>query len=124
MPPVRMAISCSISLRRSPKPGALTATHVQRAAQAVDDQGGQSLALDILCDDNQLAAALHDTFQQGQQILDYADLLIGDEDIGVVHNGFHLVRVGDHVGRDITAIKHHAFHDFAVGLSGLGLLPR
>ena len=41
--------------------------------------------------------------------------------IGVIHNGFHLVRVSDHVGRHITAIKHHAFHDFAVGLSGLGL---
>ena len=27
-PPVRMAISCSISLRRSPKPGAFTATQV------------------------------------------------------------------------------------------------
>ena len=27
-PPVRMAISCSISLRRSPKPGALTHTQV------------------------------------------------------------------------------------------------
>ena len=28
-PPVRIAISCSISLRRSPKPGALTATQVK-----------------------------------------------------------------------------------------------
>ena len=76
MPPVRMAISSSISLRRSPKPGALTQHHVQGAAQLVDDQGGQGLALHVLSDDQQLLAHLDDLLQQGQQILNVGDLLV------------------------------------------------
>jgi hypothetical protein len=57
LPPVRMAMSFSIALRRSPKPGALTAQTLQRAAQLVDDQRGERLALDVLGDDQQRLAA-------------------------------------------------------------------
>ena len=51
-------MSSSMALRRSPKPGALTAQHVQRAAELVDDQRRQRLALDVLGDDQQRLAAL------------------------------------------------------------------
>ena len=56
LPPVRIAMSSSMALRRSPKPGAFTAAHVQRAAQLVDHQGRQRLALDVLGDDEQRLA--------------------------------------------------------------------
>ena len=49
-------MSSSMALRRSPKPGALTAQHLERAAQLVDDQRRQRLALDVLGDDQQRLA--------------------------------------------------------------------
>src|SRR5712672_134571 len=61
-PPVRIAMSSSIALRRSPNPGALTAT----AAQLVDDQGGQRLAFDVFGDDQQWIRRLGNRFEQGQ----------------------------------------------------------
>ena len=68
VPPVRMAISCSISLRRSPKPGALTQTTFRVPRRLVDDQGVQSLALNVLSDDDQLLAGLDQLLQNGQDV--------------------------------------------------------
>ena len=105
------------------KAGSLDSGHVQGAAQAVDDQGGQSLTLDILSHDQQLHAILHDLLQQRNQILNHADLLIGDQDGGIVQNSLHLIGIGDHIRGQVTAVKLHAFHDLVVGLSsGLVLL--
>ena len=41
--------------------------HLQAAAQFVDDQRGQRLTLDVLGDDKQRLAGLHNCFQQWQQ---------------------------------------------------------
>ena len=68
------------------------------AAQLVDDQGGQRLALDVLGDDQQRLAALDDLLEDGQEVLDGADLLVGDEDVGILEDRLHPLRVGDHVG--------------------------
>ena len=43
---------------------------LEGAADLVDDQGGQRLALDVLGDDQQRLAGLDDLLQQRQQILD------------------------------------------------------
>ena len=67
LPPVRIAMSSSMALRRSPKPGALTAHDLQRAAQLVDHQRGERLALDVLGDDEQRLAALRDLLEDGSR---------------------------------------------------------
>ena len=64
------------------------------AAQLVDNQRGQRFALDVLGDDQQLLAGLHDLLEQRQDLLNVGDLLVGDQDVGVVENGLHLVGVG------------------------------
>ena len=81
LPPVSIAMSSSIALRRSPKPGAFTAATLERAAQLVDDQRGERFALDVLGDDQQRTAGLGDLLQQRQQILHRADLLLVDQDV-------------------------------------------
>ena len=68
------------------------------AAQLVDDDRGERLALDVLGYDQQLLALLDDLLKHGQQVLDGADLLVGDEDVGVLKDSFHALGVGDHVG--------------------------
>ena len=80
-PPVTMAMSSSMRLRRSPKPGALTATEVNVPRSLLTTSVGERLALDVLGDDEQLLAGLHDLLEHRQQVLDVADLLVGDEDV-------------------------------------------
>ncbi len=92
-------MSCNISLRRSPKPGALTQTTFRVPRRRVHDQGVQSLALNVLShDDDQLLAGLDQLLQDGQDVGDHRDLLIGDEDIGVINDSLHLLSIGDHIG--------------------------
>ena len=114
-------MSCSMALRRSPKPGALTAADLQRAAQLVDDQGGQRFAFDVLSDDEQRLAALGDLLEQREQILHRADFLFVDQDVGVLQRHFHALGIGDEVRREIAAVELHAFDDFELRLEGLGL---
>ena len=42
--------------------------------------------------------------------------------IGVVDDRLHLVGIRHHIGRDIAAVKLHAFHNLGIGFRGLGLL--
>ena len=88
--------------------GGLDAKHIDGAAQLVDDQGRQRLALDILGDDDEvLAAGLEHLLQNGQNVGDGRDLLVGDQDVGVVDLGDHLLGVGDEVGGDVAAVELH-----------------
>ena len=61
-------MSSSMALRRSPKPGALTATQGDDAAELVDDEGRQGLALDVLGDDEERLAGLRDLLEQREQV--------------------------------------------------------
>ncbi len=54
------------------------------AADGVDHQGGQRLALDFLGHDQQRLAGLGDGFQHRQQLANVGDLLVVDEDERVV----------------------------------------
>ena len=65
---------------------------LQDAAQLVDHQGGQRLALDVLGDDEQRLAGLGDLLQQRQHVADVGELLLVDEDVGVFQLARHLLR--------------------------------
>ena len=97
LPPVRIAMSSSMALRRSPKPGAFTAPRVQRAAELVDDQGGQRLALDVLGDDQERLAGARHLLEQRQHVLHHADLLLVDQDERVLEHDLHALGVGHEV---------------------------
>ena len=98
--------------------------HLQAAAQLVDDQGRQRLALDVLGDDDQRLAGLDHGFKDGEHRLQRGELLLVDEDIGVLELGQHLLGVGDEIGREIAAVELHALDDVELGLEALGLLDR
>ena len=81
MPPVRIAISCSISLRRSPKPGALTATQVKVPRSLLTtsvDSASPSTSSAMM---SSFLPHLHHLLQQGQDFLNDGNLLVGDQDI-------------------------------------------
>src|SRR5215203_3387387 len=110
-PPVRTAMSCSMALRRSPKPGAFT------AAELVDHERGKRLAFHVLGDDEQRLAGLHHGLEQREQLLETRELLLVDQDVGVFELDPHLVGVGDEVRRDVAAVELHALDDLEPSLT-------
>ena len=104
--------------------GRLDRGHLQAAAQLVDDQRRQRLALDVLGDDEQRLASLHDRFENGQHGLERGELLLVDEDVRILKLRDHLLRIGHEIGREIAAVELHALDDVELGLGGLGLLDR
>ena len=121
-PPVRIAMSSSIALRRSPKPGALTAAGLERAAQLVDDQRGERLALDVLGHDQERARLLRDLLEHREEVLHRADLLLVEEDLDVLEHALHALGVGDEVRREVAAVELHALDHFHLGLEAACLL--
>src|SRR6185312_4265570 len=97
---------------------------LQAATQAVYDQRRQRLALDVFSDDDERLAGLHHGFQEREQLVQRGELLLVDEDVGVLHLDAHLVGVGDEVGRDVAAVELHALDDIELGLERLGFLDR
>ena len=120
-PPVRTAMSLSISLRRSPKPGRLDGGAVERAAELVDDERGERLALDVLGDDEERLLLLGDRLEHREEVLHVGDLLLGDEDVGVLEDGLHALGIGHEVGREVAAVELHALDDLERRLGALGL---
>ncbi len=64
---------------------------LEDAPELVDDQGRQGLAFDVLGDDEQRLFLLGDRFQQRDQVLGGADLLLVDEDVRVLELDDHRV---------------------------------
>src|SRR4030088_1914181 len=73
LPPVRTAMSCNMALRRSPKPGALTATTLTIAGDRFNDKRGKRFAFHVFCNDQELAATLGNGFEQRQQFANVGD---------------------------------------------------
>src|SRR5205814_724788 len=83
--------------------GRLDGGDLEAAAQLVDDQGGQRLALDVLGHDQERLARLHDRLEHRQHRLQARELLLEQQDVGALELGDHLVGVGDEVRREIAA---------------------
>src|SRR5918999_1186958 len=92
-PPVRIAMSSSMRLRRSPEPRALPG-----------------------------AAGLDDLLEHREQVPDRADLLVGDEDVRILQDRLHPLLVGDHVRRDVALVELHALGELEVHAERLALL--
>src|SRR3954467_4870749 len=111
LPPVRIAMSSSIALRRSPKPGALTATTFRMprmvlttsvasaspsTSSATISSGRPDLAT---CSSVGSRSRMLLIFlkQQHERVVERSDLLVG---------------VVDEVGREVAAVELHALDDF------------
>src|SRR3954462_11694647 len=94
----------------------------ERAAQLVDHDRRERLALDVLGHDQQRPARLDDLLEHGQEILHGTDLLVRDQDVRVVEHGFHALGVGDHVGRQVALVELHALRELELEAEGLAFL--
>ena len=92
------------------------------APQLVDHERRERLALDVLGDDQDRLAGLDHLLEHRQHVPDRADLLVGDQDVGVLQHCLHAVLVGDHVGRDVALVELHALGELEVHAERLALL--
>src|SRR5258707_7693830 len=98
--------------------------NLEAATQTVDDEGSERLAFDVFRNDDERLAGLYHGLEQRQQLVQRGELLLVDQDVGIVHFNAHLVGVGDEVGRDVAAVELHAFDDLEFGLERLGFFNR
>ncbi len=94
---------------------------VERATELVDDEGGKRLALDVLGDHHERLAALDDLLEDRQEIRNRGDLLVRNEDVGVLEHGFHALGIGDHVRGDVALVELHALDELELSLQALRL---
>ena len=104
------------------KTRSLDSGYLQSATKLVHNEGCQSLAVNVLGDDQQCPAVTCDRLKDRHKILHRRDLLVGDKNGSVVKYGFHLVRVGHKVRRDVTSVELHTLDNLDLGLCAFGLL--
>src|SRR5258705_8722794 len=92
--------------------------NAERATELVDDESRQRLSLDVLSDDEQRLAQLSDLLENREQVLHRRDLLVVNEDQRILEDGFHLLRIGHEVRREISAVELHSFHRLQRRLEG------
>ena len=124
VPPVSMAMSPSMALRRSPKPGALTAQMLSTPRSLLTTSAVERFAFDVFGDDQQRLARLADLLQDRHQLAEVADLLFVDQDQRVFEHAVHLGRTVDEVGRDVALVELHAFDELERGLGRLAFFDR
>ena len=99
----------------------LDSDRLEGTADLVDDQGGQSLALDVLSNDQQRLAGLHDLLQQRQQVLDVGNLAGNQEDVRILQNGLLALHVSGEVTGDVALVEAHTLGQLQVETKGVGL---
>src|SRR6476661_4789414 len=102
--------------------GSLDGRDVERATDLVDHEGREGLAVDVLGDDEQRLARLHDLLEDREDLGDRGDLALVDEDVGVLEDGLHALGVGDEVGREVALVELHALGELELGRRRRGLL--
>ncbi len=102
--------------------GGLHGRRLERATQLVDHERRQRFTVDVLGDDEERTAGARHLLEQRQQVLHRADLLLVDQDDGVLDHDFHAFRVGHEIRREVAAVELHAFDDLERGLHALGFL--
>src|SRR5438067_2029867 len=92
----------------------------ERPSQLVHNEGRQRLALQILGEDEQRLRGPRDLLEQRQHVLHHAELLLVDEDDGVLQHHFHPLRIRHEVGREVSSVELHALDDLEGSLDRLG----
>ena len=115
-------MSSSMRLRRSPKPGALTATAVKvprSLLTTIVARASPSTSSAMISSGRPAWMTCSST---GKEVLDGADLLVRNQDVRVVEHGLHALGVGDHVRREVALVELHALGELELEPEGLALL--
>src|SRR5699024_3497906 len=81
-------------------------------------------AFHIFGHDQQRTVLLGDVFQQRQHVADVGDLLVVQQNVGVIQFGRHRLVVGDEIRGQIATIELHAFDNIEFVVQGRTLFDR
>ena len=104
--------------------GGFYGADIEGAAEVVDDKGGESLAFDVLCDDEKGLSSLGDLLEYGKKVFHVGNFLVMDENEGVFEDCGHGVAVGHEIRRGVAAVELHAFDKIDRRVHGFGLFDR
>src|SRR5690606_7273355 len=104
--------------------GRLDGDRLEDAADLVDHERRESLALDVLGDHEQRLARLDDLLEQGQQVLDVRDLRLDEQDVGVLEHSLLALGVGHEVRREVALVEAHTLGELELEAERVRLLDR
>src|SRR5436190_16787886 len=102
----------------------LDGSDAERAAELVHDERGERLTIDVLGDDEQRLAELRDLLEDRGEGLRRGDFLVVDQDVGILEDRLHLLRIGHEVLRDVTTVELHALDRLQRRLDAARFLDR
>ena len=92
---------------------------LKRATNFVDNKSCQCFAFNVFSNNDQLLAGLHHFFKHRNEVAHVGYFACVQQDVTVVHNGFHAVGVGDEIRRDVTLVETHSFNEVHFHAKGL-----
>mmetsp|Transcript_6046 Transcript_6046/g.17198 ORF Transcript_6046/g.17198 Transcript_6046/m.17198 type:complete len:498 (+) Transcript_6046:442-1935(+) len=113
-------LHCSLAVVTESR--SLYSTNLDSGSELVDHQGRQGFAFDVLGNNQQRALALDDGFQDGNKLLQTADLLFDQQNVGIFQNAFLCLGIGNEVGANESAFEFHTFDNFQFVVEGFAVL--
>jgi hypothetical protein len=98
--------------------------NLEDAADVVDDQRRERLALDVLSDHDQRTARLRDRLQEREHLADIRDLLIAQENQRLFELGRLTLLLVDEIRGQIAAVELHAIDHLELIVKSLALFDR
>ena len=115
-------MSCSIALRRSPKPGALTATELKVPRILLTTsvaRASPSTSSAMITSGLPACMTFSSTGSRSRTAVIFEPT---SRMYGSSSDGFHALGVGDEVGRDVALVEAHALDEVHLHAEGLRLL--
>ena len=94
---------------------------LESTAELVDHECGESLRLNILSNDKEWLLGLHAGLEEGEDLLDGADLLVNEEHGSVSELDLGGLGLGHEVGRDISTVPLETLNVLDLSLETLAL---
>src|SRR5246127_1142225 len=101
-----------------------TPTDSSPSSLIVYHQRRESFTFDVLSNNEQRAAGRGDLFKKRKNIFQAGDLLLMDQDVSVLEDRFHMLRVGHEIRRQVAFIELHTLYHFEGGFDPFCLFHR
>ena len=105
-----------------PETGGAHHDRLHRLVHVATDEQLQRRAVDVLGEDEQRPIGPLGHLDRGHDLLHRRDLLVGQQDHGIVEDSFHAVGIGDHVAGDVAVVEFDAVDDVDREAEGVALL--
>lgn len=100
----------------------LDGSNLELTTELVQDADSESLTLNVLSNDDEGTAEGGGGLEGGDDVLDSGDLLLREQDEGLLELDLLGLGVGDEVGRGVSTVEAHTLSDLKLVLKSLALL--